>query len=238
MRSPYGFEIRDECTGCTMKQKGFFCDMPAEPAKAFERVKFTSSYPEGAVLFVEGQSPRGVYMICKGQVKLTMTSSEGRTLIVRVASGGQILGLHSTLSGEPYELTAEALEPCQVNFVRREDFLRLLREQPAAFASTLQQMGDSYKSACQQIRYLGLAQNATEKLARFLLEAATRGQNTPEGIRINLKLTHEEISQVVGVSRETVTRSLSEFRSKMFISTKGASLVIRNMPALEAIVCQ
>jgi CRP/FNR family transcriptional regulator, cyclic AMP receptor protein len=220
-----------------MKQHGFFCEMAPEPMKAFERMKFTSSYPEGAVLFVEGQNPRGVYMLCKGLVKLTMTSSEGRTLIVRIASGGQMLGLHATISGEPYELTAEALEPCQINFVRRDDFLKLLREQPGAFASTLQQMGDSYKGACQQIRYLGLAQSATEKLARFLLEASSRGQNTSQGIRVQLSLTHEEIAQVVGVSRETVTRSLSEFRAKLLISTKGPNLFIHNKPALEAMAC-
>lgn len=237
MNAPYGLEIREECQGCPVKKPGFFCELPAEPLKAFERVKFTSSYPAGAVLFVEGQSVRGVYMLCKGRVKLTMASADGRTLIVRVATGGQMLGLHSTISGEPYELTAEALEPCQINFVRRDDFLRILRENPGAFVNTLAQLTDSYKGACQQIRYLGLAQSATEKLARFLLEAATHGQATPQGIRVTLSLTHEEIAQVVGVSRETVTRSISELRNKSLISTKGPSLFIRNKPALEALIC-
>ena len=237
MHAPYGLELREECTGCPIKKSGYFCELPAEPLKVFERVKFTSSYPAGAVLFVEGQAVRGVYMLCRGRVKLTMASADGHTLIVRVATGGQMLGLHSTISGEPYELTAEALEPCQINFVRRDDFLRLLREEPSTFVNTLEQLTDSYKGACQQIRYLGLAQSATEKLARFLLEAASHGQVTPQGIRVNLSLTHEEIAQIVGVSRETVTRSISELRHKALIATKGPSLFISNKPALEAMVC-
>ena len=73
-------------------------------------------------------------------------------------------------------------------------------------------------------------------MASFLLESAIRGQETPKGIRFNLSLTHEEIAQVVGVTRQTVTRALTELRSRMLISTKGSSVLIRDKPALEAMV--
>jgi CRP/FNR family cyclic AMP-dependent transcriptional regulator len=236
MNAPYGFELRENCQTCTLQKTGFFCHVSDAALSAFERTKFTSSYPAGAVLFVEGQSPRGVYMICKGRVKMMMSSADGKTMIVRFGEAGEMLGLHSSVSGEPYELTAETLEPCQINFVRREDFLKLLHEHPEMYANAAQQLSGAYRIACQQIRCLGLSHSAAEKLAGFLLESAKKGQETKQGVRFHLSLTHEEIAQIVGVSRETVTRGLSELRSKMLISTSGPNVVIRNKPGLEAIV--
>ena len=236
MNGPYGIEVRDDCHKCDMVHPGYFCNLSEPAIAAFERMKFTSLYPTGAVLFVEGQSPRGVYMVCKGRVKLTMASAEGKTILVRICDAGEMLGLHSTIGGEVYELTAETLEPCQVNFVRRNDFLRLLRDYPETYAATILQLTTQYRGACHQIRYLGLAQSATEKLARFLVESSHKGETTSQGVRINLRLTHEEIAQVIGVSRETVTRSLSELRTKMVIATKGPHVLIRNRSALEAMV--
>jgi CRP/FNR family transcriptional regulator, cyclic AMP receptor protein len=188
------------------------------------------------VLFVEGQSARGVHMVCKGRVKMTMSVPDGKTMIVRFAEAGELLGLHASISGEPYELTAETVEPCQINFIRRDDFLKLLREHPETYASTVEQLSTMYRSACEQIRCLGLTHTATEKLASFLLQSARKGQETNQGVRFHLGLTHEEIAQLVGVSRETVTRGLSELRQKSLIATKGSNVVIRNKPALEAMV--
>jgi CRP/FNR family transcriptional regulator, cyclic AMP receptor protein len=234
--APYGMELTDECASCPMRKDGFFCQMASESLGAFQKIKFTSSYPGGAVLFVEGQVPRGVYMLCTGRVKLTMTSAEGKTIIVRVVEAGELLGLHSAISGDTHEVTAEILQPCQVDFVRRDDFLKLLREHADVAVNAMEQFGNYYRGACQQIRYLGLTTSAAEKLACFLLESAVKGQQTQQGMRFNLSLTHEEIAQVVGLTRETVTRGLTELRHRNLISTKGPSILIRNRPALEAMV--
>ena len=234
--APYGMEIADDCSTCPIRKDGFFCQMSPDTLSEFQKMKFTSLYPSGSVLFAEGQVPRGVYMLCKGRVKLTMASPSGKTVIVRVVEAGELLGLHSAISGEAHEVTAETLQPCQVDFIRRDDFRKLLHEHGDASVNAMQQFSNYYRGACHQIRYLGLTPSATEKMASFLLESAARGQETPKGIRFNLSLTHEEIAQVVGVTRETVTRALTELRSRMLISTKGPSVLIRNKPALEAMV--
>lgn len=233
---PYGLDIADDCATCPVRKEGFFCQMSPETMADFQKMKFTSQYPAGSVLFVEGQVPRGVYMLCKGRVKLTMASSSGKTVIVRVVEAGELLGLHSAISGTPHEVTAETLQPCQVDFIRRDDFKKLVHEHGDASINTMQQFSNYYRGACHQIRYLGLTPSATEKMASFLLESAVHGQETPKGIRFNLSLTHEEIAQVVGVTRETVTRALTELRTKMLISTKGPSVLIRDKSALEAMV--
>ena len=186
------------------------------------------------MLFVEGQSAQGVFLLCKGRVKLSMTSSEGKTLILRIVKPGEILGMHATVSDTAFQATAETLEPCQVNFIKRDDFLRLLRDHGDASIHAAQQLSGSYQTACEQVRSLGLSQSAPEKLARFLLEWSAKGQSSRQGIRVKLTLTHEEIGQIIGTSRETVTRTLGEFKSKHLAELKGSTLVIQNKAALEA----
>jgi CRP/FNR family transcriptional regulator, cyclic AMP receptor protein len=101
MSTPYGIQISENCLLCKLRQTGFFCDLPKASLEELEKVKYASSYPQDAVLFVEGQAPRGVYLICSGRVKLSTTSRDGKTLILRIARAGEVLGLHATVSGKP-----------------------------------------------------------------------------------------------------------------------------------------
>ncbi|HXG67427.1 MAG TPA: Crp/Fnr family transcriptional regulator, partial [Blastocatellia bacterium] len=189
----------------------------------------------GALLFVEGQLPRGVFVICAGRVKLSTCSKDGKALITRLAEPGEILGLSAAILGIPYESTAETLDPCQINFIRREDFLRLISDHSAACLKAAEHLSSHYHHAHEQARSLGLAHSAAAKLAKLILEWGThQGTETDRGIRIKLTLTHEEIAQVIGTSRETVTRLFGEFKSRQILYLKGSTLIIHNRAALEA----
>src|SRR5206468_11764153 len=124
-------------------------------------------------------------------------------------------------------------EPCQVNFVRGEDFLQFLRQHAEASLHAAQQLGASYHTACEQIRSLALTHSASEKLARFLLEYSSRSQTTRQGIRVRFTMTHEQVGQLIGTTRETVTRTLGEFKNKHVIAQNGSMLFIQNKTALE-----
>jgi CRP/FNR family cyclic AMP-dependent transcriptional regulator len=232
MSSPYGFDLVENCLTCPMRSDSFFCGLPTSTLEAFNKLKYTAAYPQNSVLFVEGQMPRGIYLLCKGWVKMSATSSDGKTLILKIAQPGEVLGLHATVSGSPYETTAETGQPCQLNFVKREDFLHFLQTHGDACLQAAQHLSKDCQSAYQQIRSLGLSQSAPERLARLLLEWSI-GSNPKEDCKVKLSLTHDEISQILGISRETVTRTLAEFRKKRFAVLKGSTLTIQNKPALE-----
>jgi CRP/FNR family transcriptional regulator, cyclic AMP receptor protein len=236
MRGPYGLEVNDSCSTCKLRGNGFFCQMAPAALKDFDALKFTSTYPQGAVLLMEKEAPRGVYMLCEGEVKLSISSSEGKTLILRIARPGEVLGLMSALSNTPYEVTAEALRPCQVAFVRREDFLRFLKQHPEAYQAVIQQMGSQYQTACEQIRTLGLSTSVTEKLAKLLLDWSAGAAQTKAGSRTKLPLTHEEIAEFIGTTRESVSRTLSEFKNRQLVILQGSTLTIPNRAALESCV--
>jgi CRP/FNR family transcriptional regulator, cyclic AMP receptor protein len=235
MSSPYGFDLVEDCLTCPIRSDSFFCGLPTTALQAFNKIKYTASYPQNSVLFVEGQMPRGIYMLCKGRVKMSATSADGKTLILKIARPGEVLGLHATVSGSPYEITAETGQPCQLNFVKREDFLRFLGQHSDACLQAAQHLSKDCQSAYQQIRSLGLSQSAPERLARLLLEWSI-GSNDKDNVKMKLSLTHDEISQIIGTSRETVTRVLADFRKKHFAVLKGSTLTIENKPALERMV--
>ncbi len=233
MGSPHSLDLRTACQKGSLESNSFFYNLSPGALRALDGIKFASSYPKGAVLFGEQEAPKGVFILCKGRVKLSMTSSEGKSVILRIADPGEVLGLHAVVSNQPYQASAETLEPCELNFVRCDDFLRFLRENPEASLHAAQQLSQNYHIACEQVRSIGLAHSAMGKLAGFLLLRATKGQPTKQGTRVLLTLTHEEIGQMIGLSRETVTRTLGDFKRRQFVASKGASVVIQNKGALE-----
>src|SRR5246127_2100126 len=235
MLSPYGMEIVETCLACKLRTDRIFCNLPDSSLQAFEKIKFAAPYPQGAVLFVEGQLPRGIFVICKGSVKLSINSPSGRTMIVKLAEPGEVLGLSATISGKPYEVTAETIDPCQINFVKREDFLRFLKDNSDACFKVAEQLSEKYNNACHEVRSLGLSHSASEKLAKLLLEWSSKnGEASKQEPRVKLALTHEEIAQMIGTSRETVTRLFADLKKRQIVQAKGSTLVIRNKVALKS----
>lgn len=236
MLSPYGLDIIETCLTCETRAEPLFCHLPAQALQAFESIKYATAYPKGAVLFVEGQAPRGIFVVCQGTVKLSTCSPDGKALILKLTEPGEVLGLSATILGKPYELAAETMEPCQVNFVKRDDFLRFLREYPEACFRVIQQLSKKYNSACHEMRSLGLAHSAEQKLAKFLVQWGTKnGQWGKEELRIKLAITQEQMAQMIGSSRETVTRAFADLKNRQIAHTEGSTLVISNKSALEKI---
>src|ERR1700693_5134337 len=216
MRAPYGLEIIENCVTCPHREDRLFCNLPPAAVQRLSVITSASSYPKGATLFLEGQGARGVFILCAGRVKLSTSSFDGKTLIVRISELGEVLGLPATVTGKPYELTADVIEPTQANFIARDDFLRFLREHGEAALRVAQQLGETYHSAIAEMRTIGLSHSAGEKLARFLLDLSAEHEGKGE-VKFKLTLTHEEIAQMIGSSRETVTRAFADFKKKQLL---------------------
>jgi CRP/FNR family transcriptional regulator, cyclic AMP receptor protein len=230
-RTPYGLEIIENCLACPHRQERLFCNLSDGAS-----ITSSAAYPKSATLFVEGQPARGVFVLCSGRVKLSTSSADGKTLILRISEPGEVLGLPATVTGTCYELTADVIEPGQANFIARNDFLGFLKDNGEAALRVAQQLGETYHSAISEMRTIGLSRSAGEKLARFLLEWASNYPEEKGQVRIKLTLTHEEIAQMIGSSRETVTRLLADFRKKQLLQVIGSTLVVKNKAALESIV--
>jgi CRP/FNR family transcriptional regulator len=237
MNTPYGLEIVESCQNCNLKRQNAFCNLTPPVLKAFSAVSHQTTFPGGATLFVEGQTPRGVFLLCTGKVKLSTTSRDGKVLILKMAGPGDMLGLSAVISGTPYEVTAETGMPCQLNFVQREALLSLLEKYGEAGLRSAQTLSREFQSAYRDIHDLILARSSAGKLAKLLLSwTPPTTENSNKEIRVRYGLTHEEMAQMIGASRETVTRLLGDLRRKQLIRLEGSTLVIRNRMALEALL--
>ncbi len=235
MRAPYGLEVLESCMGCKASRGHFFCNFSPSVLRSVDAVSYHSVMPPGALLFVEGQAPRGVYVLCSGKVKLSTTSKDGKVLILKQAEAGEVLGLSAAVSGTNFEMTAETCTPCQLNFIGRQDLMGLLQNESEIGVHAAKSLSREFQSAYRDIHDLVLARSSSGKLARLLLSCAPHGVTESEELRVRSGMTHEEMAQRIGASRETVTRLLSRLKKKRLIRIEGATLVIRDKPGLEAL---
>ena len=236
MRAPYGLDIIESCMGCKASRDGFFCRFSPAALRSVDEVSHHTVMPAGALLFVEGQSPRGVFVLCSGKVKLYTTSKEGKVLILKLAEAGEVVGLSAAISGTNYEVTAETAVPSQLDFIGRQDFMTILQNHSEVGAHAALSLSREFQGAYRDIHDLVLSRSSSGKLARLLLSScAPPARMESEELRLRSVMTHEEMAQRIGSSRETVTRLLSDLKKKRLIRLDGANLIIRNRSGLEAL---
>lgn len=236
MNIAYRATLIERCLDCQEHLPQSFCAMSPASLQAFEQIVHSYFYPQGTVLFLEGHSSRGVFMLCSGRAKLSFSSGNGRSLM-RMTEPGEILGLSAVISSRPYEGSAEMQNDGRVNFVPHDMFLRFLHDHSEASLRVAELLSRNYYTVCEQVRSLALSDSVVEKLAKLLLGwCASEGKETDRGIHLKISLTHGDIGQMIGASRETVTRLLGDLRHKHVIELNGSSLFICNKAALESFV--
>jgi CRP/FNR family transcriptional regulator, cyclic AMP receptor protein len=234
MKTPYDVEIVENCADCPNASTAHFCRFSPLVLQSLNEVTQKSVLPAGAILFVEGQAPRGMFILCSGRVNLSTTSRDGKSLILRTAEAGEALGLSATISGLGYEVTAETSTPCLVSFIDRKHYLDLMETHGEVGMHTALCLSRDCRSAHRDIHNLILTRSSAGKLARLLLSQLPQSETDTDDHKRFL-MTHEEIALRIGASRETVTRLLGRLRRKRLISLDGPRLVIRDRQGLQSL---
>ena len=222
-----------DCGHCELRSLRMFCNLSQAALADFNSLGVKASLPRGARLFQEDEASNGVYVLCTGQVKLSCTSKDGRTLILKIAMPGDVLGLGAVISGSRYEVTAETIQPTEIKNIRREEFLAFLQKHGEASLHAAKALSEEYKAAFFDARRLALSGSAAGRLASVLLDwGRAAGCGKPE-MSFTMALTHEELANLVGSSRETVTRMLGRFKREKLIKIRGASVTILSPDGLE-----
>jgi CRP/FNR family cyclic AMP-dependent transcriptional regulator len=226
----------DGCVGCKSRTANAFCNLPGSVLSELERLSFAVSYPEHAILFTEEQPCKGVFLVCSGKVKISARAQDGKEFMLRAAVSGDILGLSATLTGRAYEFSARTLSPSSLRFVKREDFLGLIKTSTEAGLNAVQALSGEYLDALESLRSVALFPTATARIAQLLLRmAASTPTDSAPGNNLRLLLTQEQIAQMTGTTRETVTRFFAQLKREEVIELRGSSLMIIDRNALERI---
>jgi len=229
----YERETMNETALPSYRKGEFFKALPAAALADLEPLLVPSSYPSNMVLFTETQPTTGLFVVLEGEVKLSINSSEGRRLAFHIAKAGEVLGLSAALSGGAYEMTADTLYPAKIAHIGRQTFLKFLSRHLDVYPIVTREIGRSFNLACEQLRMVGLSTSVHERLARLLLVWSDGAEKKSEGARCRLAMTHEEIGEFIGASRETVTRTLTVFKNLHLVAQHGCTITIPSRNALE-----
>lgn len=234
--SPFNLRVVESCYDCANRENDLVCRFPESALRELNAIRQNAFYPRGVVLYAEGETPRGVYILCSGEVRLTAASENGNEVIMRVAKRGDILGLSNTMSREPHRVRAETTSSCQIGFIDRLQFLQFLRGHSDAALRVAEHLSAELHEAWEQIRLVTLAPSSHAKLIHFLLTwASNHGKEFVEGASLALFMTHEEIAQSIGVSRETVSRALAELRQENLIRFSRGHMVLLRPEKLKSL---
>ena len=212
--------------------------MPANPREEmlaeFEDAGSEINFARGTTLFMEDEMPKQVIVVNSGRVKLAIAARDGRTIIVRVAGPGSVLGLSAVLASRAHEVTAEVLENAAVRAIPVREFMNLLEKRPSAALAATRLVLEEHDAVFSDIRRFALPATVAGRIASLLLGwLDERCQSGHKENRIIVSLTHEEIASMTGTSRETVSRVLQQFRREKLIAIKGVCLTVLRPEALE-----
>jgi CRP/FNR family cyclic AMP-dependent transcriptional regulator len=222
------------CQECQHRTKLLFCNLGDEALQRFDTMGQHIPYPKGTLIFEEMQPVSNIFVVCKGRLKLSSTSQDGNTMILRLAGPGDVLGLSAVLSGQQHEVTAESIEPVELKSVPSKDFSIFFDEFSEVARNSAKMAAIEYQAAFNDARRLAISGTAQARLASLLLNWFNTGP-CKEPKRINMNLTQQELANMCGLTRETISRTLSNFERQGWIERRGVSMILRNPEALSQI---
>jgi CRP/FNR family cyclic AMP-dependent transcriptional regulator len=226
----------DGCPACKNRHVGWFCSLGGELLSTLELLSTPLTASPSQQIFMQGQDAEQIYVVCGGFVKLTASSARGRKMIVRIAGPGSVLGLNGAVSNSAYEVSAHTLSEVQLRSVRRDDFLEFVKNQEELRQRVVHCLCQEYRVALQDACRVALTDSVAARLARLLLELGQQiGEQTDEGLRLPLLLTHEELASMTCTTRETITRTLGHFRKNGSLAIEGSTVTLLRPDVLEAL---
>lgn len=213
---------------CACKADQPFCPLPESLRMAFDSVKATVAFKKGEAIFRESEPCDAVFLVLQGRVRLSTTSRDGKALLLRFAEPGEMLGVaEAVLGGAPYDCSAVAAEPSVVELVARERFFRFIVSYPEAQLRLTVVLSEQYKAAQRETKFLAFGGTSTSRLSRLLLDwSAADGEIAADGIHIATRLTHTDLAQTIGATRETVTRILSDMHQRGIVERRSNEILI------------
>lgn len=226
--------VFSKCRSCKLRTQNSFCNLPREALVELDRIKQVRTFAPGDRLFDEGKPVDELMIVCEGAAALTFSSSNGHLVMLGLSERSEVLGLSSAISGHPHEVSAEALENTRVAAIVRTDFLRLLELFPTASINAGAELSRKVNRAYDKIRLIGSGLSVRQRLAAWLLHMG--GNYSDRGDLVITALTHERIAQLLGVSRESITRALSNLRRRGAVEVRGTHFYVLDSKYLRSLL--
>jgi CRP-like cAMP-binding protein len=218
------------CQQCSALKQSVYNRLDESGSSQLESSKTCFSFKRGETLFYEGHTPQGVFCVKEGKVKISRTGSEGKEQIIRFSKSGDLIGYRSLLSGERYMISATALEETHVCYVPKHNILSLVEGHPCLSMNLMRMVCKELGEADKLITNLA-QKNVRERMAEILLMLKSTFGETQEGA-LDIRLSREEIANLVGTATESTIRVLSDFQEEGYLSLQGKQIFLKNIVGL------
>ncbi len=220
-----------DCKHCSNRFKSVICKTSSDYSEELELEKVCSQFKKGETIFKEGSHAYGLYCINAGKIKLSKNGDMGKEHIVRMAAPGDVLGYRAILSGERYSASATAIEDSNLCFVPKELFLSIVRKDGELSMDMMRLLSEDLRRAESTITHMA-QKPVRERTAEALLFLKETYGLANDGQTLNVALSREELSNLVGTATETLVRFLKEFKDNGLVKLEGKKILLSDLPAL------
>lgn len=215
-----------------LQQGGLFSNLNEGELKDLAEIVMERKYKKNSIIFFEGDPGDAVYFVKSGRLKVVKNSEEGGEQILHLLGEGDIFGEVVLFDGGPFPATAQAITDCQVGMIRNNAMEAFLRKNPEISLKLLKVMSHRLRQAQIKIRNLALQDTLRRTVGMLLHLGEEHGVSTERGIEIELPLNRQELANMVGTSRETVTRIISRLSKEGLIILEKQKIIIINIEEL------
>jgi CRP-like cAMP-binding protein len=216
-----------------LKKIDLFKNLSDEELKELETYVVSTMYKKKEEIFTEGDQPEWFYIVAKGKIKITKLSHEGKEIILELISPPDIFGGVAVIRGFPYPGNAVAMEDSEVLKISRRNLMRLVDRFPNLMYCIALQLGDRMKSSHDSLKNIAL-ERVEARIAALLLKLANKvGVETRGGLMIDMRLTKQDVADMVGTTVETSIRTFSKFKKEGMLTDTDGKIVIKDKEGLE-----
>ena len=209
-----------------LRNVSLFESLDRQELEALSEVTFTRTFSKDNVIILAEEEGDTLFILKKGQVKVSIVSEEGREVILSLLGPGSVFGELSLLDGKPRSANVVATEETDLLMLRRSDFLQLIYKTPQIATALLAELATRMRKTDRQIEGLALL-DVTSRISDTLLQLATeQGAETADGVTIESRPTHQELANMSGTTRETVSRVLKRLEGQGYINRNGRKITI------------
>jgi CRP/FNR family transcriptional regulator len=217
------------------KDIGLLKNLSGDELKELDPYLVRESFKKKDVIFSEGDTPEWFYIVTEGKVKVTKLSQEGKEIILEVISPDEIFGGVAVLKGFPYPANALAMEDAEVIKISRRNLMRLVDRFPNFMYFIAMNLGDRMKSSYDTLKNIAL-ERVEARIAALLLKLADKvGVKTEEGLLIDMRLTKQDVADMVGTTVETSIRTFSKFKKQKLLTESEGKIVIMDAEGLASL---
>ena len=214
-----------DCQNCPNRHQNLLHCCPDTAMESITRDKVTQYYTAGQVIFNEGSRPNGLYCVHAGKIKLTKAGGDGKEQIIRLVKPGDVLGHRALVAGAPHATSAVALSDCTVCLISRRAFGQQLSANPLFSSALLQMLATALGDTAERMLHLAY-KPVRERLAEALLLLRNTYHLADDAAPFTIAISREDLGALMGTTKETTTRMLTEFKQEGLLSTRGSAITL------------